>query len=83
MQLAVLDNAEAVDAELRARGATVHREGSVLEVTAPSGDPYELVTAVLADTGSGLRLLKPTMTTLEDSYLSEGQQGLAEGGASA
>jgi len=75
VQLEVLDNAERVDAELQARGAIVQRNGLMLEVTTTGDDPYDLVTAVLADTGSGIRLLRPTMTTLEDTYLSEGHDG--------
>ena len=69
----VLDNAETVDTLLRQRGATVLRRGHVLEVTTTDGDPYDLINRVLAETGSGLRLLKARVRTLEDAYLGEGR----------
>lgn len=67
----VLDDAEAVDALLRERGATVRRRGHLLEVTMSDGDPYDLINRVLAETGGGLRLLKARVRTLEDAYLGE------------
>ncbi|MQA92311.1 MAG: ATP-binding cassette domain-containing protein [Gemmatimonas sp.] len=68
----VLDDVETVDALLRDRGATVRRRGHLLEVTTRDGDPYDLINRVLAETGGGLRLLKPSVRTLEDAYLGEG-----------
>jgi len=71
VQVEVLQNAELVEAELRARGAAVNREGLRLEVTTTDCDPYDLITQVLAETGAGLQMLRPSVTTLEDVYLSE------------
>ena len=68
----VLDNVETVEAVLRERGATVIRRGHHLEVTS-DGDPYELINRVLAETGTGLSLLKASVRTLEDAYLGEGR----------
>jgi ABC-2 type transport system ATP-binding protein len=58
VQVEVLQNAELVGAELRSRGAVVHCEGLLLEVTTTDGDPYDLIAQVLAQTGSGMRLLR-------------------------
>ena len=68
----VLDNVDTVEAMLRERGATVIRRGHRLEVTS-DGDPYELINRVLAETGTGLSLLKASVRTLEDAYLGEGR----------
>ena len=76
VQVELLDDAEQVESRLRDRGATVHGDGLFLEVTTTDEDPYELITEVLAETGVGMRLLRQTVTTLEDAYLSE------EGGVS-
>ena len=76
VQVEVLDNADATAEELRSRGATVRTDGLLLEVTTTNGDPYELITGVLAETNTGLRLLRPSVTTLEDAYLSE--EGVVE-----
>ncbi|MGH7575581.1 MAG: ABC transporter ATP-binding protein [Longimicrobiales bacterium] len=67
----VIDNVEAVDALLRERGAGVRRRGHFLEVTASHADPYDLINRVLAETGSGLSLLKANVRSLEDAYLGE------------
>jgi ABC-2 type transport system ATP-binding protein len=69
----VLDNVEIVDALLRERGAIVVRRGHLLEVTTTDRDPYDLINRVLVETGSGLRLLKARVRTLEDAYLGEGR----------
>lgn len=73
VRVEVLDNVGDVDALLRERGASVHRRGHLLEVTASDGDPYDLINRVLAETGGGLRLLKASVRTLEDAYLGEGR----------
>jgi len=72
VQLEVLENAELVGSELEQRGASVRRDGLVLEVSTTDADPYDLVTSVLADTHTGIRLMRPKVTTLEDAFLSEG-----------
>ena len=71
VEVELLDNAEQVGSRLRDRGATVHSDGMLLEVTTTAEDPYELITEVLAETGVGMRLLRQTVKTLEDAYLSE------------
>ncbi|MGH7460429.1 MAG: ABC transporter ATP-binding protein [Longimicrobiales bacterium] len=73
VRVEVLDNADTVDALLRERGAAVRRMGHLLEVTSSNGDPYDLINRVLAETGSGLSLLKASVRTLEDAYLGEGR----------
>ena len=67
----VLEDAGRVEAKLRDRGATVHRDGLRLEVTTTDEDPTDLIMLVLAATGSGLRSLRPSIKTLEDAYLAE------------
>ena len=67
----VPEKAEIVEAELLSRGADVVRDGLALRVTTPDADPYELIMRVLAETSCGVRLLKPSVTTLEDVFLSE------------
>jgi ABC-2 type transport system ATP-binding protein len=69
----VIQNVDTVEALLRQRGATVGRRGHLLEVTVSEGDPCDLINRVLAETGSGLSLLKAKVRTLEDAYLSEGK----------
>ncbi|MFC1575065.1 ABC transporter ATP-binding protein [Gemmatimonadota bacterium] len=71
VQMEVLQNPEVVATGLRARGASVLGEGLRLEVTTTEGDPYDLILQVLAETGSGMRLLRPRVETLEDAYLSQ------------
>ena len=71
VHLEVLRDAERVEAELRERGATVRRDGLRLEVTTIEEDPFDLITLVLSETGSGVRSLRPSVMTLEDAYLSE------------
>ncbi len=71
VQMEVLQDAELVAAALRDRGAVVQAEGLFLEVTTTDSDPYDLITQVLAETGTGIRMLRPSVTTLEDVYLSE------------
>ena len=58
-------------AQLQARGAQVHRDGLLLDVTTTDVDPFDLITQVLAETGSGMQLLRPSETTLEDAYLNQ------------
>lgn len=67
----VLRHPELVGATLRDRGAAVHRRGHRLEVTATEGDVCDLIVRTVAETGAGIRLLKPSVRTLEDAYLSE------------
>ena len=74
VEVEVLEEAEVAEAALRERGATVVRDGLRMEVTVSDSDPYDLVLGVLAETESGLRLLRPSVTTLEDVYL-EGDGG--------
>jgi ABC-2 type transport system ATP-binding protein len=69
VQVEVLGHGDAAEAALRSRGAGVKRDGLTLEVTVSDGDPYDLVLAVLSETGSGIRVLRPAVTTLEDVYL--------------
>lgn len=76
VRVEVLQNPEPVEAGLRALGATVKRSGLLLEVATDQGDPYETITRVLAETGAGMRMMGPTVTTLEEDYL--GQEGRAE-----
>ena len=71
VQMEVLQDADLVGAKLRERGAVVHANGLLLEVTTTDTDPYDLITQVLAETGTGIRLLRPAVETLEDVYLSE------------
>ena len=71
VQVEVLENGEEVAAALVSGGATVSRDGLQLEVTTADCDPYNLILRVLADTSTGLRLLRPSVTTLEDAYLRE------------
>ena len=69
VQVEVLEEPAAIEGRLRERGATVRRRGHLLEVTTHGDDAYELINRALAETGGGLRLLKPSVTTLEDAYL--------------
>ena len=71
VDIEVLEKADLAEAELRKRGATVSRDGHRLEVTTTDGDPYDLVMRVLSETESGIRLLRPSVTTLEDVFLGE------------
>jgi hypothetical protein len=70
----VLDRVEVVDALLRERGAAVRRRGHGLEVTTSDQDPYDLINRVLAETGTGIQSLKPSVRTLEDAYFEEGER---------
>lgn len=72
VELEVLGGADETEAALRSRGATVRRDGLTLEVTVSEADPYDMVLTVLAETGSGIRVLRPAVTTLEDVYLEGG-----------
>jgi len=69
----VLDNVDAVEAQLRDRGAIVQRRGHHLDVTVSDRDPYDLINRVLVETGGGLSLLKASVKTLEDAYFEEGR----------
>jgi ABC-2 type transport system ATP-binding protein len=69
----VLDKVDAVDALLRQRGAVVRRKGDSLAVTTFGTDPYDLINRAVAESGSGLRLLKASVRTLEDAYFEEGR----------
>ena len=71
VQVEVLRDADLVADVLRTRGADVKSAGLRLEVTTIDEDPYDLITRVLAETGAGLQMLRPSVTTLEDAYLSE------------
>ncbi len=71
VDIEVLEKADLAEAELRKRGASVRRDGHRLEVTTTDGDPYDLVIRVLSETESGIRLLRPSVTTLEDVFLGE------------
>lgn len=71
VQIEVLQDPELVEAKLRERGAVVYADGLLLEVTTTDDDPYDLIREVLAETGTGIRLLRPAVETLEDVYLSE------------
>ncbi len=71
IQVEVLQDPELVEAGLRALGAEVKRDGLLLDVTTSEDDPYETITRVLAETGAGMRRMGPTVTTLEDAYLSQ------------
>jgi ABC-2 type transport system ATP-binding protein len=72
VQVEVLQHPELVGAKLRDLGAVVQIDGLRLAVTAAGGDPYDLISQVLSQTGAGMRMLRATVTTLEDTYLSEG-----------
>ena len=74
VELEVLGQAEQAEATLRDRGATVTRHGLRMEVTVSDADPYDLVLGVLSESEAGIRLLRPSVTTLEDVYL-EGDLG--------
>lgn len=74
VHLEVPNHPEMVEAELRNRGATVRRVGHALEVSVHNADPYELIMQVLADTSSGIRVLRPTVTTLEDVFLAQDRE---------
>lgn len=69
VQVEVFQNPELVEAGLIALGAEVKRDGLLVEVTTAEGDPYEIITRVLAETGAGMRVMGPSVTTLEDAYL--------------
>jgi len=71
VQVEVLRDPEQVAGALRARGASVNLAGLRLEVTTTEHDPYDLIMQVLAETGAGVQMLRPSVTTLEDAYLSE------------
>jgi ABC-2 type transport system ATP-binding protein len=74
VHLEVPSRPEMVEAELRSRGATVRRTGHALDVSAHDADPYDLIMRVLADTSSGIRVLRPTVTTLEDAFLAQDRE---------
>ena len=71
VQIEVLQDPDLVGAKLRERGAVVNADGLLLEVTTTDDDPYDLITQVLAETGTGIRHLRPAVETLEDAYLSQ------------
>ena len=71
VQVEVLQDPELVEAGLRALGAEVKRDGLLFDVTTSEEDPYETITRVLAETGAGMRRMGPSVTTLEDAYLSQ------------
>lgn len=72
VHLEVPDHLELVESTLRERGAVVERRGLALEVTTPDVDPYPLIMQVLAETSSGVRVIRPKVTTLEDVFLGQG-----------
>ncbi len=71
----LFDHADEVVNRLTDRGATVRRDGLRLQVSVPDADAYQLITAVLAETDAGLRMLTPGVTTLEDAYLRADHHG--------
>jgi len=71
VEVEVLERPDLAEAVLREKGAQVIRHGMRLVVTVSDVDPYELVLGVLSETQSGIRVLRPTVTTLEDVYLEQ------------
>lgn len=69
--LEVLDDPAPVVAALESRGATVTLDDRTIGVRLDSGDPFDLVRDVVAETGAGLRRMGPRRTTLEDVFLGE------------
>ena len=69
VEVQLLGGGDEAEAALTSRGATVRRKGLALEVTVTDADPYDVVLEALAESGVGLRLLRPSVTTLEDVYL--------------
>ena len=71
IQLEVFSGADALVRSLEGRGGTVRREGLRMEVSHDGQDPYPLVIEALAESNSSLRLLRPSVTTLEDVFLQQ------------
>ena len=67
----VFEKPELAEAALREKGAQVSRDGMRLVVTVSGADPCQVVLGVLSETRSGVRVLRPTVTTLEDVYLEQ------------
>ena len=77
VQVDVIGDAAAIATALGAHGASVSIDGSTLLVQASDADPFDLVMAVLADAGAGMRSLGARSTSLEDLFLA-GAAGDAE-----
>jgi ABC-2 type transport system ATP-binding protein len=74
VEIEVLEDPEPVRAALERAGAAVTVEGRSIVVSHSDGDPFDLVRDVVADTGASLRRLRTRRTTLEDIFLTEGQE---------
>ena len=73
--LEVLGDPAPVVGELAARGAVVEMSGQRIQVQVGSGDPFDLVRDVLAETGTGIRSLGTRSTSLEDVFLGANGSG--------
>lgn len=71
VEIELVDEPDAVAAELSRRGATVETHGNVIIVSLDEGDPFLLARDVLANTGASLRRMGARSTTLEDIFLGE------------
>ena len=72
VEVELFDDATAVADALRAAGADVEHSGNRISLRVSGTDPYVLVRDAVAAAGAGLRRLGARSTTLEDIFLSEG-----------
>ena len=70
--LQVLDDPAPVIAALQRRGAEVTLEGHTILLRHDTADPFDLARDAVAETGSVLRSLQPSRSSLEDIFLEAG-----------
>lgn len=71
VEIEVVDDVEAVTAELERLGGVVESQGNVLTLTVEGHDPFIMARDALAASGAPLRRLGARSTTLEDIFLGE------------
>ena len=71
VEIEVIGDIETVAGRARSMGATVEVVGSVLRLSAPDRDPFEIARDVLAESDVSLRRMGARRTTLEDVFMGE------------
>ena len=71
VEIELVDESDAVTAELIRLGATVETRGNVIMMSTDHGDPFIMARDALASTGASLRRMGARSTTLEDIFLGE------------
>jgi ABC-2 type transport system ATP-binding protein len=71
----VFESSDALMAALHAMGATADVTGSIVRVTSDDGRAFEQVRDALASSGSSVRRLGTSLTSLEDLFLHGAEEG--------